>query len=279
MTNTNSAHIAALAQLHEWLHQGPAWMALTGAGMSTASGIPDYRDARGQWKRPAPIYFQPFMADAAVRARYWARSMVGWRFFSTVQPNAAHVAVCTLQRQGLLGLVVTQNVDGLHEKAGSSAVIDLHGRLDQVRCMQCGHRMARPAYQTMLEARNPQWLAAKAASAPDGDADLEGVNFSQFSVVPCPICGGIIKPDVVFYGEHVPVERHQQATAALQLAGGLVVLGTSLMVQSSYRYAVLAAQLGKPIVIINQGLTRADGLAKSLIPIPVERALAALVHD
>lgn len=265
-----------LTQLSALLDQGPAWMALTGAGMSTASGIPDYRDANGQWKRPQPIYFQPFMQDALVRARYWARSMVGWRFFHQVQPNAGHYAVVQLHNQHRLGLVVTQNVDGLHEQAGSTAVVDLHGRLDQVRCMQCDYRLSRQAFQSMLEYRNPDWLAAQAPMAPDGDADLAGVDFSQFQVPPCPQCGGILKPDVVFYGENVPPERHQRATAAMHAAGGLLVLGTSLMVQSSYRYAVLAAKLGKPIAIINQGTTRADALASYKLDAPVESALCEL---
>ncbi|MDH5856414.1 NAD-dependent protein deacetylase [Lampropedia aestuarii] len=265
-----------LTQLSGLMDQGPAWMALTGAGMSTASGIPDYRDANGQWKRPQPIYFQPFMQQAQVRARYWARSMVGWRFFHQVQPNAGHFAVAQLQNQHLLDVVVTQNVDGLHEQAGSTAVVDLHGRLDQVRCMQCSWRLSRQDFQGMLQGRNPGWLDAQAPMAPDGDADLEGVDFSQFQVPPCPQCGGIVKPDVVFYGEHVPPERHQRATAAMHAAGGLLVLGTSLMVQSSYRYAVLAAKLGKPIAIINQGMTRADALASYKLDAPIESALSAL---
>lgn len=268
-----------LTPLRTLLDQGPAWMALTGAGISTASGIPDYRDANGEWKRPQPIYFQPFMNDPLVRARYWARSMVGWRFFSHVAPNAGHYAVARLQQQGRLAWVVTQNVDGLHQQAGSDRVIDLHGRLDQVRCMQCAYRLARQPFQTLLEQRNPSWSLATAEVAPDGDANLEGLDFSQFEVPPCPQCGRILKPDVVFYGENVPAERHQQATAALHAAGGLLVLGSSLMVQSSYRYALLAAKLNKPIAIINQGMTRADGLASWLLHEPLEQALSTLASE
>lgn len=265
-----------LVQLAEAFSQHATWMALTGAGISTASGIPDYRDAQGAWKRQPPIYFQPFMQSASMRARYWARSMVGWRFFGRAAPNAAHHHLARLQAQGRVPLIVTQNVDGLHQQAGSAAVLDLHGRLDQVRCMACAHRLSRADYQTMLESLNPDWLAHNATVAPDGDADLAVEDFTRFATPPCPVCGGICKPDVVFYGENVPPERHAQATEALHAADGLLVLGTSLMVQSSYRYAQLAARLAKPILIANQGVTRGDDLASLHVHASVEAALAVL---
>ena len=168
---------------------------LTGAGCSTASGIPDYRDRHGEWKRPPPVTYQAFTRDAAVRKRYWARGMIGWRSFRAAEPNAAHRALAALERTGRCTLLLTQNVDRLHQRAGSRNVIDLHGRLDQVRCLQCGERMPREAMQAALEARNPDWIAFRAADAPDGDADLDGPDFTSFAVPDCDRCSGMLKPD------------------------------------------------------------------------------------
>ena len=172
---------------------------LTGAGVSTDSGIPDYRDTEGEWKRKPPMTLQMFMGGDLARARYWARSMIGWRRFGRVLPNDSHRALARLESRGRLSLLVTQNVDGLHEAAGSREVVDLHGRLDQVRCMQCDWRGGRQAWQDELAGLNPHWESLEASDAPDGDADLDGVDFSGFRVPPCPRCGGVIKPDVVFW--------------------------------------------------------------------------------
>lgn len=253
------------------------WMVLTGAGLSTDSGIPDYRDRDGRWKRPQPIHLGPFMREPLVRARYWARSLVGWRFFGRSVPNAAHHALAELERRGRISLLVTQNVDGLHQAAGSGAVLELHGGLSRVRCMQCHDITARADLQSRLQQLNPAWAALTAHLAPDGDADLENRDFSSFCVPDCPRCGGILKPDVVFYGESVPAARHTQAGEALAASDGLLVLGSSLMVQSSYRYAVAAHARGMPLAAVNLGHTRADALMAFKLDAPVAEALNAVL--
>ncbi|MFT4192003.1 MAG: NAD-dependent protein deacetylase [Comamonas sp.] len=253
------------------------WLVLTGAGVSTDSGIPDYRDREGGWKRPAPIQYGPFMREPLVRARYWARSLVGWRFFGQAGPNAAHHALARLEAQGRIGLLVTQNVDGLHQAAGSQRVLELHGGLARVRCMGCGQLSRRADLQHELVGLNPAWAALTAGMAPDGDADLEGRDFASFVVPSCALCGGILKPDVVFYGETVPPERHHAAGQALAACDGLLVLGSSLMVQSSYRYAVAAHAAGQTLAAVNHGRTRADALLDFKLDAPVAEALAALL--
>ena len=251
----------------------PRLFVLTGAGVSTGSGIPDYRDRAGQWKRPPPMTYAVFMGDVAARARYWARSMVGWRTFGRAAPNDAHRALAAMERQGLIELLVTQNVDRLHQAAGSRNVVDLHGRLDQVRCMACEARLLRQHWQEMLEQANPQWLDREAEIAPDGDADLDETDFSSFSIPPCPRCGGIVKPDVVFFGENVPAERGRQPLQALAAARAVLVLGSSLMVYSGYRYALAAVREGKPLAAVNLGHTRADSLLTVKLDTAVDEAL------
>lgn len=233
---------------------------LTGAGCSTGSGIPDYRDRDGNWKRAAPVTHQAFMNESAVRKRYWARSLIGWPQFSAARPNGAHRALATLESSGLIAQLITQNVDGLHGAAGSTRVIELHGRIDQVQCQQCGARIARAALQCELLARNPDWAMLSASGAPDGDADLDGQDFAQFKLVECSACGGTLKPDVVFFGANVPAARVSEAMSALAQADALLVVGSSLMVYSGYRFALRAAELGVPIAAINLGRTRADAL-------------------
>ncbi|MGI8701014.1 MAG: NAD-dependent protein deacetylase [Nocardioidaceae bacterium] len=251
---------------------------LTGAGCSTESGIPDYRDSNGDWKRQRPIEFRPFMQDPAMRSRYWARSLLGWRRFGSAEPNAAHRSLAALERAGRVGLLVTQNVDGLHQAAGSRRVIDLHGRLDRVVCTTCSSAWRRSAWQAHLADRNAGWAGLEAPQAPDGDADLEGVDFTSFDVPPCPHCGGVVKPDVVFFGENVPAWRHAQANAALSTSDAMLVAGSSLMVYSGYRYAVAAARQGKPIACVNLGRTRADHLLTLKVEAPVGEALSAVAE-
>jgi NAD-dependent SIR2 family protein deacetylase len=246
--------------LADFLARHPRLFVLTGAGCSTESGIPDYRDADGAWKRSPPVQFADFMTKPAMRQRYWARSLAGWRHFGGARPNAAHVTLAQLEARGRVDLLVTQNVDGLHEQAGSHAVIDLHGRLDVVRCMQCGHRLPREDLQRELAARNPAWAALDARVAPDGDVDLAVEDFSGFDVPPCPVCGGILKPDVVFFGESVPRERVEAAMAAARRADAMLIVGSSLMIYSGCRFAEAAAAAGKPLAAINLGRTRADHL-------------------
>ncbi|WP_110689139.1 NAD-dependent protein deacetylase [Salinicola endophyticus] len=249
---------------------------LTGAGVSTASGIPDYRDASGAWKRPPPVSHQAFMASRAVRQRYWARSLVGFRALAAARPGEAHRALAALEAGGGISQLVTQNVDGLHQRAGSQRVIDLHGQADLVVCMQCGATLMRHALHDELARRNPSWLDLPAAVAPDGDADLEGVDFTDFVLPDCQRCGvGILKPDVVFFGDNVPRARVQAAFDALERAPAMLVVGSSLMVYSGYRFARHAAQQGKPIACLNLGRTRADELYALKVSAPIGPALIA----
>lgn len=267
---------AGIDALRAFVADHPRLFVLTGAGISTASGIPDYRDRDGGWKRTPPVNYQAFIGDAATRSRYWARSLVGWRRFGAARPNAAHRALARLETGGRVERLVTQNVDGLHEAAGSAAAVDLHGRLDRVRCLACEVRIARAQFQRELEQLNPAWTALDALDAPDGDAELEGLPFECFAVPACPACGGLLKPDVVFFGEAVPRERVQQAFDALARSDAMLVVGSSLMVYSGYRFARAAAQAGKPVVAINLGRTRADELLSLKIEADCSAVLGAL---
>ncbi len=251
---------AAVQALRALLPAGGRWLVLTGAGCSTGSGIPDYRDEAGRWKRPQPVTLQAFMGSHATRQRYWARSLLGWPVMAQARPGPAHEALARLQAQGRVECLVTQNVDGLHAQAGSHGVIDLHGRIAAVRCMQCAAAMERAALQRELLQRNPAWAGLSAEAAPDGDADLEGRDFSAFDVPACPHCGGVLKPDVVFYGEGVPRERVEAVRAALARAHGLLVVGSSLMVYSGLRFVHEAVAQGKPVAAVNRGHMRGQEL-------------------
>ncbi|MEI9936513.1 MAG: NAD-dependent protein deacetylase [Pseudomonadota bacterium] len=251
---------SGIAELRRLLAAGRVFV-LTGAGVSTDSGIPDYRDERGAWKGQEPIQYRDFVASDAVRRRYWARSMLGFPMMARATPNAAHHALAELEARGALSLLVTQNVDGLHRRAGSVELVDLHGRLDQVRCLGCGALTERAALQSELVARNPDFVHASAIVKPDGDAELSEVDYQRFEIAQCSACGGVLKPDVVFFGENVPVERVTRAMAALEQAKLLLIAGTSLMVFSGLRFARAAARLGVPIAIVNRGVTRADELS------------------
>ena len=233
---------------------------LTGAGISTGSGIPDYRDENGDWKRPAPVQFRDFVDRHSTRQRYWARSLVGWPWFQQARPNLCHHTLAHWEDQGTVAQLVTQNVDRLHQHAGSRQVIDLHGRLDRIICLACGYESGRAEMQQQLLARNPDFAELGAETAPDGDAYLEDVDFARFDVPDCPHCNGILKPDVVFFGETIPRQRIDRSVAALREADALLVIGSSLMVYSGYRYCRLAAETGIPIAAINPGRTRADAL-------------------
>ena len=250
----------ALTPLIDFVRRHPRLLVLTGAGCSTQAGIPDYRDADGAWKRSAPMRYQLFVADDVARRRYWARSMVGWRTMALASPTMAHHALARLAEAGHVRLLVTQNVDGLHDRAGSRGVIDLHGRIDTVCCLSCGQRSPRHLLQDELLQRNPSWAALDALTAPDGDADLEGLDFAQFDVPDCPACGGMLKPDVVFFGENVPRERVADVRAALAESDAVLVAGSSLMVYSGFRFVEDAVALGKPVAAVNMGRTRADAL-------------------
>lgn len=268
-----------MTDLGEFIRAHPRLAVLTGAGISTSAGIPDYRDEQGEWKRARPVEFQPFMKNPAVRQRYWSRSMIGWPFISGTTPSAAHRALATLEGLGVVQLVITQNVDGLHEAAGSRNVIDLHGRLDLVRCMTNGHMFPRTELQQWLLANNPAWAELEGRIAPDGDVDLGERDVSGFVVPDCPTCGGLLKPDVVFFGENVPRERVERAFAGVASADALLVVGSSLMVFSGYRFAEAAATAGKPIAAINLGRTRADHLFALKIEAPADEALDAIIKS
>lgn len=274
-----AAMLARLDALADFLARHPRLFVLTGAGVSTESGIPDYRDANGDWKRPTPVTHQAFMGDASVRERYWARSLVGWPVMGRARPGLAHHALAALEAAGRIELLLTQNVDGLHHAAGSRRVVDLHGRIDTVCCMACGLRSRRSDLQMELRRRNPAWIALEARVAPDGDADLEGRDFSAFEVPPCTACGGLLKPDVVFFGDNVPRERVEAAYAALAAADAMLVAGSSLMVYSGFRFVQRAVAHGKPVAALNLGRTRADDLLALKIEVaagPALQQLAAL---
>jgi NAD-dependent SIR2 family protein deacetylase len=267
--------LLAFVQTHQRL------FVLTGAGCSTSSGIPAYRDARGAWTRSRPVQYQEFIHLAEVRRRYWARSLVGWRRFIQAEPNPTHHALAQLQRLGHVERLVTQNVDALHERAGTRDVVALHGRLDQVVCMRCGHRLGREDFQAQLAALNPRYAELAAEPLPDGDASLAGEDFEDFEdfgVPDCPQCGDIYKPDVVFFGESVPTDRVQAAYAALERAPAVLVIGSSLTVYSGFRFVQAAVRAGKPVAALNQGHTRGKELLDLKLESACETLLPALVQ-
>lgn len=260
---TPSAHQPEQAGvlLADFIHRHPRLLILTGAGVSTDSGIPDYRDGDGAWKRKQPVQHRAFMDSAQTRQRYWGRSLIGWPVMRNARPNASHHHISRLELFNHSTLVVTQNVDRLHQKAGTSVVTDLHGRADEVLCMSCDYRCKRDELHERCAILNPQFSHYKADVAPDGDADLD-IDFADFRLADCPSCGGILKPDVVFFGDYVPKQRVYGALDALKASDGLLVIGSSLMVYSGFRFCRYAHEWGKPIATLNLGRTRAESLAK-----------------
>jgi NAD-dependent SIR2 family protein deacetylase len=250
---------------------------LSGAGLSTESGIPDYRGPGGAYSRNhTPITYQLFRDDPRGRHRYWARSYIGWPMMRDMQPNAGHLSVAALESAGLVTGVITQNVDSLHHKAGSSAVIDLHGRLDTVMCMACGLRGSRVALHDRIASVNAGWEGAATRINPDGDVDLPETSVDAFVMVDCTACGGPLKPDVVYFGESVPPARVTDSYAMVDSASSLLVLGSSLHVYSGRRFVTHAHKLGLPIIIVNQGETKADDLASVRINAALGETLTAL---
>ncbi|MGW4799762.1 NAD-dependent protein deacetylase [Nonomuraea sp. NPDC004297] len=248
---------------------------LSGAGLSTESGIPDYRGPTGRSRRADPMTYQRFVASAQARRRYWARSHVGWRQIGRARPNAGHLAVAELERRGLLCGIVTQNVDGLHQAAGARRVIELHGGLDRVVCLSCRERTPRTELERRLRAANPGWEAGGLIN-PDGDAALTDEQVAGFQVVDCRSCDGLLKPDVVFFGENVPGPRVDECFAVVGGARALLVLGSSLAIRSGLRFVTKAAALGIPIAIVNQGPTGADADATLTLDAPLGRTLSDL---
>jgi NAD-dependent SIR2 family protein deacetylase len=265
--------------LLDFILRHPRVLLLTGAGMSTASGIPDYRDKDGVRRGTAPVQGPEFRKHDAVRRRYWARSMVGYPTLARAEPNGGHRALAALGEQGLFGGLMTQNVDGLHQKAGSTGVLELHGNIHQVVCLDCHAPFARAFVQGQLIDANPAMAGIKARAAPDGDAHLEPASLAQFNIPWCVHCGGMLQPDVVFFGDGVPPERTARALALMDDADALLVIGSSLMVFSGYRFCRLAAQAGKPIAAINLGKTRADDLLALKVASSAEHVLPALLRQ
>ncbi len=253
---------------------------LSGAGLSTDSGIPDYRGATGSLRRHTPMTWQTFTRDPQGRHRYWARSFVGWRQIAGARPNDGHRAVAELQRAGLVGGIVTQNVDGLHQAGGAVDVLELHGGLDRTVCLQCGDIASRAALDVRLREANPGFRPEPADGEvnPDGDVELPESALDGFVMVDCLVCGGgPLKPDVVFFGETVPRERVDAAFALVACARSLVVLGSSLTVMSGYRFVLRAAKDGIPVAVVNSGPTRGDDKADVRVDAPLGRVLPDLV--
>ena len=265
--------MANLTLFKRFLEAHPRLVVLTGAGISAASGIPTYRDAAGRWLRSQPIQHQAFIGDERQRKRYWARSISGWPAVRDARPNQAHVALSMLERQGRIELLITQNVDRLHQRAGSRQVADLHGRLDRVKCLGCGCRYSRESIQQRLLSDNPHIRPGAGTTLPDGDADIADQVVEGVKVPGCANCGGILKPDVVFFGGNVPGDKVAYCMAALERADALLVAGSSLQVWSGFRFCKRAAALGKPVAIINPGQTRADALAALRVPADCGRLL------
>ncbi|MEU8437614.1 NAD-dependent protein deacetylase [Streptomyces sp. NPDC029216] len=251
-------------------------LVLSGAGLSTESGIPDYRGEGGSLSRHTPMTYQDFTASAGARQRYWARGHLGWRTFGRARPNAGHRAVAAFGRHGLLSGVITQNVDGLHQAAGSEDVVELHGNLGRVVCLSCGARSPRHELAQRLEEANEGFEPVAAGINPDGDADLTQAQVGDFRVVPCALCGGVLKPDVVFFGEAVPPRRVEECRRLVREAASLLVLGSSLTVMSGLRFVRQAAEAGKPVLIVNRDRTRGDRHAVTRVALPLGTALSTV---
>ena len=264
------------SRLANFVKAHPRLFILTGAGISAGSGIPTYRDQAGTWLGREPIQHQAFISDPIARRRYWARSLVGWPPVSQAQPNDAHTALAELESIGHVTQLVTQNVDRLHQRAGSQRVIDLHGRLDRVRCLSCDANYSRDRIQAFLEAENGSEAGIDASLRPDGDADIDTPG-EDFRVPSCERCGGVLMPDVVFFGGNVPRERVRRAMDALATSDALLAVGSSLKVFSGYRFCRRAAELGKPIALLNPGETRADPIASLHLRADCEPALGVLL--
>jgi NAD-dependent SIR2 family protein deacetylase len=252
---------------------------LSGAGLSTDSGIPDYRGPNGTLKRRLPMQYKEFTAGAEARRRYWARSAIGWTYMKAVAPNSGHRALAELERMGLVSGIITQNVDGLHSGAGSTHCIELHGSLSRVVCLDCGRYEGREALQARILACNPGWDEQAAVVRPDGDVELDESQVPSFSVPPCSYCGGVLKPDVVFFGENVPRPRVDEAFSLLSRSRRLAVVGSSLTVYSGFRFVDRAAKDGKPILILNDGKTRGDSLASLRISHRITPILEGLLTE
>lgn len=262
--------------LLDFVRQHRRLFVLTGAGISTDSGIPGYRDEEGRWQRSAPMTISKFMSGHAARQRYWARSLLGWPVAASAIPNVSHRVVAQLQHAGRVSALVTQNVDGLHQRAGSHHVIELHGSIGHVICLSCATRYARADLQRWLWQHNPEFHDITALPAADGDAHLESPLFDNFTVPVCERCEGVLKPDVVFFGESVPRDRVDAGRSALDESDAVLVIGSSLTVFSGYRFCLWAKERGLPLAALNLGTTRADPLLALKVSAPIGPTLAVL---
>ena len=251
-----------VALLTEFLHNHPRVLVLTGAGISQASGIPTYRDNTGKWLSRTPIQEHSFLTNAHTRQRYWVRSYYGWPLMRDAKPNAAHVALAEMERRGQVELLITQNVDRLHQQAGSDNVVDLHGRVDQVRCLGCGTTCTRSHIQTRLSEENNLPEHISQSPRPDGDMEVPESLIATLTPPTCKSCDGNLMPNVVFFGGNVPGQTVERCMNALENADALLVLGSSLSVLSGFRFCRQADKLGKPIAIVNPGATRGDDLVQ-----------------
>lgn len=266
--------------LEDFILAHPRLLVLTGAGCSVASGIPAYRDQHGSWQRNSPIQHQDFLNKPATRQRYWCRSYFGWPVLAAAQPNPAHHALKMLEDRSYISLLITQNVDRLHQRAGQRQVVDLHGRVDQVLCMACSAVLARADLQHRLMADNPHLSGdISAGRAPDGDADVPDSLVADMRVPDCEQCGGLLKPNVVFFGDAVDKALVASLLAVLDNSDALLVVGSSLTVFSGYRFCRHAHQMGRPIACINAGKTRADDLFTVKSETECGSTLEALAHQ
>ncbi|MGV8898005.1 MAG: NAD-dependent protein deacetylase [Burkholderiaceae bacterium] len=270
--------VVGAQELAAFLAPFPKVLVLSGAGISTASGIPDYRDQNGVRRGKVPVQGPEFRSIEAVRKRYWARSMVGWPTLAQASPNAGHRAIADLEAAGKISTVLTQNVDSLHQQAGSSNVIELHGNIHRVVCLDCKAQFSRLAIQSQLEQANPDLTGTVGVALPDGDAQFELDALAQFHVPHCVQCGGMLQPDVVFFGDGVPRACTVAAEKALVQADALLVVGSTLIVFSGYRLCRMAAEAGKPIAAINRGMTRADPLFSLKLEASSELILPSLAR-
>jgi NAD-dependent SIR2 family protein deacetylase len=261
--NTLQQDIETLAG---FLVDHPRLVVLTGAGISAPSGIPTYRDRQGSWQHRAPIQEQDFLVDEQTRRRYWARSRYGWPLMRDALPNRAHHALAEMESQGRIELLITQNVDSLHERAGSRNVLDLHGAVGRVLCLTCGATHCRDSIQEQLDSDNVWPVHTGHTPRPDGDMEIPDALLEQLILPKCPLCGGDLKPDVVFFGGTVPRASVAACHEALERGDALLAIGTSLMVFSGFRFCRRARELGKPVVLVNPGITRADELAQFKLP-------------
>ena len=273
MSGIAAPPVDELLDAAESLLAGKRIVVLTGAGVSTDSGIPDYRGEGAPVRNP--MTFQTFLGDERARKRYWAGSHLGWKHFSAAGPNAGHAALAELELAGIVNGIVTQNVDGLHLRAGSRHVVDIHGSLDKVRCLHCGQTFARGDVAERMAAANP-WLDAPEGVAlnPDGDVSIDAVD--DMTIPACTVCGGVLKPEVVFFGEFVPTEKFTEASALVRGADAMVIAGSSLVVNSGIRLLDQAAKRRIPIVIVNRGITKGDARASLKIDAGTSEVLIAL---